>query len=372
MPDSSRNRDPGSDPSIEQIDALLASPEFAEAVQSEHFREFLDRLPVGIAVAKPVRGEERIVYANDAFENVTGLSAEAIKGRRWSVLDDYVLEDDPETRLGRAIVGGDDFLGTFRGTIERTGRALLEAYVTRVEARESSDDYFRLTVVVDVVQRDPADQDRLDRELRDKDMQLREIQHRVRNSLQIITALVRLEGRNAREGKAPDFENITSRIQALSLLYDGLSASGTTRIVDLGEYLSAIASAGMRSHAKEGILLDMKVESFPVSINIAMPAGLVVNEAMTNAFKHAFSGRETGTIELRCLREGELCAVSIADDGQGLPPGTTWPPAGKIAALIVASLEENARTKVIVESDPDTGLRVRFVVPGLPPDYPRS
>lgn len=360
-------RAPGSrESSSEQIGALLSSPEFIEALQSEHFKIFLDNLPIGILVAKMVRSEERIIYSNSAFEGLTGLDSDTIHGRTWSVLDHYTRDGDPEIQLGRAIINEDEFLGTFRAETKNGERADLEAYVTKIESTETPG-YFRLTVLVDVTKRDLSDREDFDRQLRDKDMQLKEIQHRVRNSLQIVTALVRLEGRNAREGRTPDFETVASRIEALSLLYTALSARENLRTIDLGEYLSAIASATMRSHAREGIQLAMKVESCPVSINIAMPTGLIVNEVMTNAFKHAFASRETGTIELLCVNHDDRCSISIADNGSGLPLGTTWPPAGKIAALIVRSLEENARTKVVVESDADKGTRVGFVVPRLAP-----
>ena len=71
--------------------------------------------------------------------------------------------------------------------------------------------------------------------------------------------------------------------------------------IDLGVYLSQIASAVMRSHAVEGIRLDLKVDTYPVSVNVAMPTGLVVNELLTNALKHAFAGRDGGTITLHSL-----------------------------------------------------------------------
>ena len=71
--------------------------------------------------------------------------------------------------------------------------------------------------------------------------------------------------------------------------------------VDLGVYLSQIASAVTRSHAVEGIRPDLKVNAYPVSVDVAMPTGLVVNELLTNALKHAFVGRDGGTVTLIAL-----------------------------------------------------------------------
>jgi two-component sensor histidine kinase len=94
-----------------------------------------------------------------------------------------------------------------------------------------------------------------------------------------------------------------------------LSADAPADSIDLGIYLSQIASAVMKAHAVEGVRLDLKVDTWPVSINVAMPTGLVVNELLTNALKHAFSERSGGTITLRSLVDETGCQVTVADDG---------------------------------------------------------
>ena len=84
-----------------------------------------------------------------------------------------------------------------------------------------------------------------------------------------------------------------------------------------------------------------------------------MNELLTNSFKYAFGGRGTGVISVECLRKGEKrYRIVVADDGAGLPEGVTWPVPGKIGALIVQTLRENAKTDLNVESAPDKGVRV--------------
>src|SRR5471030_1483416 len=117
----------------------------------------------------------------------------------------------------------------------------------------------------------------------------------------------------------------------------------------------------MHSHAVEGIRLDLKVDVYPVSVNVAMPTGMVVNELLTNALKHAFTGRDGGTITLHSLSDGNGCQIIVADDGNGLPAGVEWPKRGKLGALIVQSLRDNAKAKVEVESTPAQGMRVKIV-----------
>ena len=143
------------------------------------------------------------------------------------------------------------------------------------------------------------------------------------------------------------------------LLYRHLTTEGLGQAVDLGHYVSEIASAVMHTYAVDGIRLDLKVDHAPVSINVAMPVGLLVNELLTNAFKHAFSERESGTITVRCLHEHEdHYQVVVADDGIGLPEDAQWPVQGKLGALVLQSLRENVETDFNVESARGKGMRV--------------
>ena len=367
MSDSSGDEQPIPRPTSEtakQVDEILSSPELADAIENEHFKRFLDQVPVAIVIGKPGAGQEHVVYANNAFEGLIGKSVVSVVGENWSVLDQYRREDQPELGLGQAILNGEEFIGTFRRAATDTKLILVEAYVTIID-REDRSGHFRLAVLVDVTEREFLHREAINRHARDNDARLKELQHRVKNSLQIITALVRLEARNAREGKTIDFDSVASRIQSLSILYDVLSGNSNSEHVDLGEYLSKIASAAMSSYAKEGIVLDLKVESCMTSVNVAMPAGLVVNEIMTNAFKHAFSGRERGTITVRCLRRNHLCSITVADDGVGLQPALVWPPPGKISTLIVQSLVENAKATPQIYSEPGRGTEITFAVPLL-------
>jgi two-component sensor histidine kinase len=203
----------------------------------------------------------------------------------------------------------------------------------------------------------------MERRVAEKDTMLRELQHRVRNNLQMITALVRLEARNIRESAGERFERIAGRVEALGLLYNSMETRGDSESIDLGAYVSQIAASVMGAHASEGVHLDLQIDATPVSVNIAMPTGLAVNELITNALKHAFVGREGGVIRLECAAKGDSCRVVVADDGAGLPPGTHWPQAGKISAMIVHALRENAGAEVEIDSRPGEGVTVAITFP---------
>jgi two-component sensor histidine kinase len=221
---------------------------------------------------------------------------------------------------------------------------------------------FRLVALVKAANRAASVLDELQERVREKDMQLRELQHRVKNNLQMITALIRVEAQGVTDRSTGEgFDRLAGRVEALGLLYRALGDAGPGDEVDFGIYLSEIASAVMRAHAVEGISLDLKVDSWLVSIDVAMPTGLMANELLTNALKHAFQGRGRGTITVRCAADASGCRVVIADDGVGLPEGLSWPKPGKLSALIVRSLLQNANAKVDVRSAPNQGMKVTIL-----------
>ena len=349
--------EPAPGPAPESMNELLASPEMARAVESEEFKRFLDHVPIAIAVSKLTAGAQRIVYANRVFETLAGEAFADMQDRRWAVLDTFTLEDDAQVTLGTAVLAGEDFIGVFRRARDGAKPILVQAYAGVIENDDGTESY-RLAALVDVSDRERSQREEFERQIRDKDMLLLELQHRVKNNLQLIIALIRFESRHARTGEAVNLDRLAGRIEALQVLYQVISTDTFTQEVDLGPYLGQIASAAVRAHAPEGVELAMKVVYAPVSINVAVPAGLAVNELLTNALKYAFAGRDRGTITLECLRDVDnRYTIVVADDGVGFPSGVTWPVPGKLGALVVQTLRENAKAALEVESTPGSGTR---------------
>jgi PAS domain S-box-containing protein len=341
-----------------QVAELLATPGLAGAFESERFRYFLDQIPVAIAVSEIKKKAECIVYVNPNFEKLCGLSAADIDQKTWSILDNKFEIEKADRHLGSAIAEGSDYVGVYRMEGKTGEPAIVDAYSNLIEDNDGTAIY-RLAALVNV--RSPQQASRsedLEKQLREKDTLLREIQHRVKNNLQMITALIRLESRNLPTGsETVPFDRLAGRVEALHLLYASLSEDEHGHEVDLGGYLSQIASAIMRSHAREGIRLDLKVDAYVVSVNTALPAGLVVNELMMNALKHAFGESDDGTITLHCLTDDKGCRVVVADDGSGFREGVQWPKPGKLSALIVQSLRDNAKASIEIDSKPEFGTR---------------
>ncbi len=351
-----------------RVDRLLGTPELADALESDRFKQFLDQVPIAIAVAE-LKPREHIVYVNLECERLTGRNASDLEGRHWHELSGRAAAPDDDRLLSDAIVDDQEYVGVF--SLDRAEGACDAHVWSNVIEDDQGEPIFRLIALADASQQS-VDREAIERRVEERDFLLRELQHRVKNNLQMITALIRLEARNLPEDEQQDrrFDRLAGRVQALALLYDTMLADHVGNGIDLGTYLSQIASAVMRAHAVEGIRLDLKVDTWPVSVNVAMPTGLVVNELLTNALKHAFPGGRGGTITLHSLVEGKDCRVIVADDGVGLSEGVQWPKPGKLGAMIVQSLRQNAHADLAVESRPDEGMRVTIAfrrADGAPP-----
>jgi two-component sensor histidine kinase len=345
------------------IEELLDTPDLAVALESDLFKQFLDKLPVAIAVSKllPV---ERVVYANFEFERLSGQSDTAVLGDKWDRFPGQAAAPGRPRSLAEAIAEEGDYLGSFNMP-ERDGAAVTVDAWSNIIEDDAGQAAFRLVALVEAVSHDASVLDELEEQVREKDTQLKELQHRVRNNLQMITALIRMEARGISDlSTGQGFDRLAGRVEALGLLYRALEKSGPDGSVDLGIYLSEIASAVMRAHAAKGTHLDLQVDTWAVSLDTAMPVGLVVNELMTNSLKHAFQGREAGTITLHSVADHRRCEVLVADDGVGLPAGYSWPQPGKLSAMIVRSLLQNAQATVDVQSRPGQGMRVTIALGG--------
>jgi two-component sensor histidine kinase len=335
----------GSNPPSQQVDQLLGSSKLARAIENDRYKHLLDVAPVAVAVSRGSRDEQHVVYINKAFENLMSMAHADVEGQSWLCLDGFLNEDNPDQTLGEAIRDGEEFIGVFRpsGPVDRL--VIVQAYASVIESEDGVEN-FRIAALVDVGGRERAQIEQFENQIRDRDMLMRELQHRVKNNLQLVTALVRLEARSAAEGEQVALARLASRIDALAVLYRTLSAENAGPDIDLGQYLSDIATAVMQASATAGIEIDLEVGHCPLSINIAMPAGLLVNEMLTNALKYAFVGRSAGQLKLICKLENGRVTVIVSDDGVGLGEHQEWPTPRKLGALILQTLKENAENVV--------------------------
>lgn len=157
--------------------------------------------------------------------------------------------------------------------------------------------------------------------LTEKETLLKEIHHRVKNNLQLISSILNLQSAYIDDDYMIQyFKESQNRIFTIASVHEGLYKSENLSAVDLEEYLYKIVPELINVYANSTrILYNIQVEKIEVSINTAIPIGLIVNEIITNSIQHAFPDREQGHIDIRSHYDGRMLTIIITDDGIGLP-----------------------------------------------------
>jgi len=160
--------------------------------------------------------------------------------------------------------------------------------------------------------------------LKEKEVMLREIHHRVKNNLQVVSSLLDMQARATEDKDVKDalYESM-SRIMTMSLIHSQLYEGSDLAKINMKEFVDRLLRQ-LRSYQVGDTIIThvVRVDDYPFPISVAVPVGLIINELLSNALKHAFNGRSEGKIEVSLTASGDGRAnLTVSDDGAGLPPG---------------------------------------------------
>jgi len=283
------------------------------------FRGLLESAPDGIVV---VDSSGKIVIVNSQTERMFGYTRQELLGEAIELLvpqrfrpshvhdrDAYVA--DPRTRpmgAGRPLTGQ-----------KRDGSEFpVEISLSPLETDQGS---LVMSIVRDITDRRRAE-DQIQASLREKEALLREIHHRVKNNLQVTSSLLRLQaGMIDDPGVREVFASTQNRIRSMALVHEKLYQSTNLSRIDFAEYVTALADLLFKSYAIDPKAIEFRIEGEKVflSVDTAVPCGLIVNEILSNALKHAFPDDRHGEIVVTLRRFDSMCKMTVRDNGVGLP-----------------------------------------------------
>lgn len=204
--------------------------------------------------------------------------------------------------------------------------------------------------------------------LREKETLLKEVHHRVKNNLQVITSLLRLQSRYVHDDRSRSmFQESQNRVHSISLVHEMLYQASDLAGIDFRDYLVTLTGSLKDSWKEAAGEVEIHVEARGVQlpVDIAIPCGLIVNELVTNALKHAFPGGRAGMVQIRAWWEPRgwlnLC---IEDNGIGLPPSPETRRAGSLGLELVSTLTRQLRAKMEVRRERGTTFDLRMPVEG--------
>jgi two-component sensor histidine kinase/ligand-binding sensor domain-containing protein len=206
---------------------------------------------------------------------------------------------------------------------------------------------------------------RINSQLREKEILLKEIHHRVKNNLQIVSSLLKLQAGAVEDPAArAAFHESEDRVRSMSMIHDRLYQADDMARIDLADYLRSLSAHLFRSYgvSQSRVRLRLDLDRVELGLDSAIPCGLLINELVSNALKHAFPDDKQGevTVGLRAV-DGHL-VLRVADDGVGLPDDRDRRD-GSLGLQLVHTLAEQLGGTLQQSGDPGTTFEVRFTEP---------
>lgn len=204
----------------------------------------------------------------------------------------------------------------------------------------------------------------LEEALAGREVLLQEVNHRVKNSLQVVTALLQLHARQVNDEKLKSaLMEARNRVAVVAAIHQRLYMSGEHSMVDVGEFLEELVSATIRSLSlgqKVTTRLDLE-PGLALGIDRAVPLALVVSELLTNSLKYAFVGRTEGTLGVELGSTETEITVHIYDDGVGYAPAEQGKVGTGLGSRVIEALSKQMRASVSIETG-DNGTSVKLVL----------
>ncbi len=233
-------------------------------------------------------------------------------------------------------------------------------------AAEMKDDRGRLEGYVCVasnISRQKEAEDKLVASLREKELLLKEVHHRVKNNLQVISSLLNLQ---AGELDNPDtarlFRESQGRVRSMALIHEQLYRSNDLARIDFSKYVQDLVrhlEQGLGSEATP-VRFHLVIEPLPLSLDLAIPCGMIVNELVSNAQKHAFPNSHSGEIRIEFARQADGYSLTVADNGVGIQQDMALAGSPSLGLKVVQALTRQIRGELDVRHEDGTVFVIRF------------
>lgn len=198
--------------------------------------------------------------------------------------------------------------------------------------------------------------------LKEKEVLLKEIHHRVKNNLQVISSLLNLQAANVVDPQTLEqLRESQNRIRSMALIHERLYQSGNLARIDFGEYMRSLVGFLARSYSVRGVRVQVNVQNIELPVNAAIPCGLIINELVSNALKYAFPNERGGEVEIRLeVTPDQNAVLSVRDDGVGLPHELDYQNTTTLGLQLVNTLTRQLKGTIGLDRDRGTTFSITF------------
>ncbi len=310
--------------------------------------------------------DDKIIFVNKAFCKTYGYSEGEVLGKQSNILWNggcFDKDKEAENTSPRAVEGG--LKGEYYNKRKDGGEFPIS--LSRAVIRdEKGNEVAVVGIAQDITERKRAEE-KIKASLKEKEVLLREIHHRVKNNMQVISSLLSLQSENIKSKKALEvIRESRYRIRTMALVHEKLYRSQDLAQIDFAGYIKDLVSGLYRLYKVDPkkIVLDVVVKDVLLGIDLAIPCGLIVNELVSNCLKYAFSldrdGRGRIRIALR-QKEGNEIELIVSDNGVGLPEDLDIRKTESLGLHLVTILaEDQLGGEITLDRRRGTKFRIEF------------
>lgn len=334
--------------------------EHALRESEEKYRTMVENSLQGIFIIQ----DFRVLYANEALAHITGYSKEEFLSLPQEKIRGLVHPEDQEMVWGRMAerLAGKDVPSRYDfKAVRKDGDTLwLEMVVGRTEFQGKP---AVQGAVIDITDRQQADE-QIKASLREKEVMLREIHHRVKNNMQIILSLLRIQSRAVKDRRTREmFKQSQNRIRSMALIHEALYKSKDLAMIDIADYISRMTTHLLSIYREDLGEIEIKQEAEGVflDINRAIPCGLIISELVSNCLKHAFRGKAEGKVIIRMATDKKgINRLVVKDNGAGMPEGLDYREAETLGLQLVTDLVQQINGSIELKKTHGTEFIVKF------------
>jgi len=307
-----------------------------------------------------------IVLFNPSLKNIFGYSIDEIKGKHVTMLmPDRYRQDFVDNLEKFKSTGNHKFAGKTFETIGLKKDGIEFPFEISIATWGSKGDIYTTSIIRDVTERRKIEK-QLQKSLKDKEILLKEIHHRVKNNLMIISSLLNLQSRYIKDEKSKDiFKESQNRARSMALIHERLYRSTDLKRIDFGDYIRTLTNDLYHTYVIDPSLikLNTKVDDVMLDIDQSIPLGLILNELITNSLKHAFPQGSSGKIDIKFYLKDDKNILEVKDDGIGFPEGIDYKNTDSLGLRLVTSLTEQIDGEIEFTKSPGTSFKIIFTKP---------
>jgi PAS domain S-box-containing protein len=324
-------------------------------------RALFEVLPVGVSI---LDRQQHIVDANPALNLILKMSKEglargAYTSRTYIRSDGTTMRAD-EFASARASQEQQAVFDVETGVITETGETI---WTSVSAAPVPIDDVGVVVVTADITRRKQADA-HLRASVHEKEILLQEVHHRVKNNLQVIASLLRLQASTIADPALLErFRDSQNRVYAMALVHEQLYSAQDLAHVDFVAYLRELTRSVLRSYTAQSAQVRLMFDSdadVMLDVEQAIPLGLILTELVSNSLKHAFRDGRSGTITVGLHADADTRMLTVRDDGAGLPQAFDRNATGSLGLQLVADLAAQLGGAVTIDRCDGTTFQIRI------------